>query len=524
MGQEKEQRNSRGLILIQIDGLARFHLKQALKMGKMPFLKKLLTEKRYRIHRLYAGVPSTTPAVQGELFYGIRSIVPAFSFRDRESKKIVRMYEPAAAVKVEKQLRRRGDGLLKGGSSYADIFSGGSRHYSFCTVSFGKDRVFRNVRPAKLPATVTNYLKTIIKSLVLMGFETILAALDFLRGILTGKNFFKELKFIASRIAVTILLRDLAKSSALLDIKNGVPVIHLNFLGYDEHAHRRGPSSRFAYRTLKGIDAAVKEIGSAVRRSKRTEYDVWLYSDHGQEDTTSYYFENGKSLQAAVSGILTDNPAKPLHEDASSDRQGIQSLRSSLLGGRLLQKLFVNLTASQTENDGPTIAAMGPLGHIYLPGQPDADTKRRLGRKLVDDAGIPLVLAADGAGRAIAWSQAGEFFLPQHAAEILGQNHTYRDAVADDLVRLCRHPEAGTFIISGWRPTAKPLSFPVERGAHGGPGRRETDAFVLLPPNAAAGVAGDEKRRYLRIADLRAAVISFLTSRRAATLKKPAEP
>jgi hypothetical protein len=97
--------------------------------------------------------------------------------------------------------------------------------------------------------------------------------------------------------------------------------------------------------------------------------------------------------------------------------------------------------------------------------------------------------------------------------------------VADDLISLCRHPDAGTFIISGWRPQAKPLSFPVERGAHGGPGRRETDAFVLLPPKAAAAVAGFEKRNYLRIADLRrAAAISLLMSRRAGTLKKPAGP
>jgi hypothetical protein len=507
----KPNNRQRGLILIQIDGLAEFHLEQALKTGRLPFLKKLLAQKRYRIHPLYPGVPSTTPAVQGELFYGVRAVVPAFSFRDHESKKIVRMYDPAAAAQIEQRLRRRGDGLLKGGSSYSDIFSGESRHDGFCTVSFDKDRLFRKFRPAKIPAVAANYLKTIIKSLFLMGLEAVLALVDFFRGILTGKNLFKEMKFIASRIAVTILLRDLAKSRALLDIKNGVPVIHLNFLGYDEHAHRRGPSSRFAYWTLKGIDAAVKELWNAAARSKARKYDVWVYSDHGQEDTTSYYAENGKSLQEAVTAILTRNQPQPAQPQTSSDRKGIQSLRSSLVGGRFLQKLFVNLSAPQTQNDGPAVAAMGPLGHIYLPGPTGLDEKRRLARKLVESAGIPLVLAGEEQGRVIAWNPSGEFFLPEHAAQIVGRNHQYREAVAEDLIRLCRHPDAGTFIISGWRPAAKPLSFPVERGAHGGPGRRETDAFALLPPNA-IGPAVMEKRRYLRIADLREAVNRFLKS------------
>ena len=59
MEKNKKKKDSRGLILIQIDGLARFHLKQALKTGRLPFLTKLLNDKGYRIHSLYSCVPST---------------------------------------------------------------------------------------------------------------------------------------------------------------------------------------------------------------------------------------------------------------------------------------------------------------------------------------------------------------------------------------------------------------------------------------------------------------------------------
>jgi hypothetical protein len=511
MVENKKQKDSRGLILIQIDGLARFHLKRALDTGRLPFLTKLLNDRGYRIHPLYSGLPSATPAVQGELFYGVKSIVPAFSFRDHQSGKIFRMYDPDAAVEIENRLQRQDSGLLEGGSAYAGIFSGGSQLYHFCTVSFGKNRFFRNLHPTNIPIAVSAYLKTLVKSLFLMGVEAGLGLVDFFRGISTGKNFLKELKFIASRIAVTILLRDLVKTSAVLDTKSGVPVIYLNFLGYDEHAHRRGPSSGFAYWTLKGIDAAIREIWKAARRSKQKAYDIWVYSDHGQEGTISYRFETGRSIQEAVSAVLTKHVTLTSQKDtSSSDHRGVQSLRSSLLGGRLLPKLFVRLNHSHIKTDEPMITAMGPLGHIYLPRQPDAEEKRHLGRMLVEKAAIPLVLAVDGSGRVIAWNQSGEFILPDQAADIIGRDHPYRQAVTDDLITLCRHRDVGVFIISGWRPHAKPLSFPVERGSHGGPGRQETDAFALLPPNATVMVDGDHNRDFLRIGDLRQAAISFL--------------
>jgi hypothetical protein len=239
-------------------------------------------------------------------------------------------------------------------------------------------------------------------------------------------------------------------------------------------------------------------------------YDVWVYSDHGQEDTISYRLETGRSLQEAVSTVFRERAATPVPDDSvSSEHRGIQSLRSALVGGRLLQKFFVGLTRSHNESEGVTIAAMGPLGHIYLSRKPGTAEKKHLGRMLVKRAAIPLVLAVDGSGRVIAWNEFGKFYLPDHAVDIIGRDHPYLQAVTADLIGLCRHPDAGIFIISGWRPHAKPLSFPIERGSHGGPGRRETDAFALLPAGTVASADGRHDRGYLRIADLRQATITF---------------
>src|SRR5690554_6447216 len=68
-----------GLLMIQIDGLSRHEFDAALRMGELPFLAELIDREHYDVHSLYSGLPSSTPAVQAELFYGVRCAVPAFS-------------------------------------------------------------------------------------------------------------------------------------------------------------------------------------------------------------------------------------------------------------------------------------------------------------------------------------------------------------------------------------------------------------------------------------------------------------
>jgi hypothetical protein len=115
-----------GLVLIQIDGLSYRQLENAFRGGRMPFLARLHGKEGHRLHRLYSGMPSSTPAVQGELFYGIKGVVPAFSFQDRQTGEIRRMFDPDSAAMVERALLEQGDPLLKGGSSYSNIFTGGA--------------------------------------------------------------------------------------------------------------------------------------------------------------------------------------------------------------------------------------------------------------------------------------------------------------------------------------------------------------------------------------------------------------
>jgi hypothetical protein len=100
---------------LTIDGLSREQFTNAIENRRMPFLQSLIENKVCKTHSRYSGLPSSTPAVQEELFYGIRSAVPAFQFVDHCTGEHRVMFDQFTASHTEERLAAQGVGLLKGG-------------------------------------------------------------------------------------------------------------------------------------------------------------------------------------------------------------------------------------------------------------------------------------------------------------------------------------------------------------------------------------------------------------------------
>lgn len=502
-----------GLVMVQVDGLSYARLNCALERGEMPFLHRFIKREHYRLRRMYAGVPATTAAFQGELFYGVKAVVPGFNFQDSASGKIVRMVEPAVAAGVERNLEENGgEPLLKEGSSYSNNYTGGAAEPHFCPSSMGWGPSLRRANPLLVGLLILSNAWSFVRIAVLLLLELVLAVQDMLRGLFNGYDFIKELKFVPTRVAISILLRELVTIGAKIDVARGLPVIHLNLLGYDEQAHRRGPSSLFAHWTLKGIDDAIARIWRAAQRSSHRQYDVWVYSDHGQEEVKPYHLLHGRSIKDAVTAVFADHDInaglQPVPRGVQAQR-GIQTQRVRQLGGNRIQRLFPvsgQLRGDQG-NGHVTVAGMGPVGFVYYDRELDATTRDSIARSLANTARIPLVLTRDGAERVTAWTDSGRYSLPRQGAEVLGSDHPFLEEATRELITLCHHPDAGDFILSGWRAGATPCSFVTENGGHGGAGPEETSAFVLVPgdvPLPEGANAG------LRATDLRHAALHFL--------------
>jgi len=496
-----------GLVMIQIDGLSRAKIEKALANNKMPFLKRLLENNFYKLHTHYPGMPSSTPSVQGELFYGVKQIVPGFAFLDRKSGKVFRMYESEAVLEIERRLALKGEGLLEGGSSYSNIFRGGAQESHFCVTSLGWDQLWRDVNPFKSFILALTHIPSMARVFVFMALEFAMGIFDFLRGLFSDESFIKEFQFIYVRALICILLRDLASMGAKIDIARGLPIVHLNLIGYDEVAHNRGPASPAAFWSLKGIDRAIAKIYRDALHSPHRSYDIWIYSDHGQEDSVSYAVKYKKSVEDAVAEVLKGFEATFDLEHTDKNVERLQ--RVSFLGLSFKKK---NNGAAKDDKAGSpdkklVVTAFGPKGDIYLPRRMHKEELHRFARELVNKANIPVVMVPEEPGKVRAWTEEGEFTLPRDAKKILGEGHPNLARLTEDLINLCHHHDAGDLIFMGSRPGHRPMTFPVEHGSHAGPGLEETSGFALLPGDV---VLRKREEAYLTPLDLRFAALRFL--------------
>ncbi len=501
---EQASPESPGLVLIQIDGLARIQFERALKKGRMPFMHELMRSHGYKLHSHYSGLPSSTPAVQAEIMYGVECAVPAFDFHDVRTGAYRCMFESESASLMEDVLERQGQPLLAGGSAYCDIYTGGADESHFCASRLGWNSIRARLNPLRAAAIVVLYFDAIIRIAGLIVLELFLTLFDFFRGTMSGFRMKSELFMVPARVVVSIVMREWSTLGAEVDIVRGLPVVQINYLGYDEQSHRRGPSSRYAHWTLKGIDDSIRRLSVASWRGSRRPYRLWIYSDHGQESVIPYAVFTGRSLVAAVKEELATlgiTAYAPWERHTAHGPGRASWMRAKHRGETVEGPAAPSDDSSSPE---PTLTSKGPIAHLYVAeaaSDPERDT---IARALVGHAQIPAVVARDGRDRAVAWTREGRFELPEQTARVLGDKHPFPEAVARDLVCLAQSANAGTLMLLGWRPDDKPLSFPDEYGSHAGPGYHETHGFALLPADAPIAWQG---RDYMRPADLRNAAL-----------------
>jgi hypothetical protein len=472
-----------GLVMIQIDGLSRMQLERGLAEGRMPHLRRLMGREGYRLHSLYSGLPSCTPASQAELFYGVKNAVPAFAFLDPSTGKIVKMFSHGAATGIQKVLAGRGRSLLTGGSSYSNIYDGGALRSSYCACQMGLGSILADLGSLGLLTLLFRHPAGLLRIPGLMAMEGFFGLRDALRAKPRLNMWRREAIFFANRIFVSVCLREMITILAARDIRQKLPVIHVNYLGYDEHAHQRGPGSPTALAHLRNIDAAIFRLARAIRTSGKN-YRCWIYSDHGQESVQSFESATGRTLEAAI-------------EEATGGARVIRM--PQLQGGRPIPEAPARTWL---------VSNPGPLVSLYPSYPLTLERKEAISEALVARARIPLVFHSPEKGRVRAFTPNGWRELPEEGGVILGSGHPFPEECIADLIALCQHPLAGPLIVSGWRPDGTPLSFFSESGSHGGMGREEVHGFALLPPE----VPPPSEKPYFRFLDIREMALSLIST------------
>ena len=493
--------------MLQIDGLSSRRLLQALARGDMPNLKRWLDSRQARLRCIRAASPPSTPVFTAGLLYGARAGVPGFGWYDRTLGRQVRMDLAEDVSALEPALVADRRPLLDGGTSYGTIWPGGADDAFFNVVLFnyGATSTGKIVRNAydKLVSTAAG---AVIAGRVASRFvlELGVGLSDFVRWCRRIHSTRFEWRFLYMRLFVSVIMRDVSTQGAVLDILRGVPRIFIDYLGYDEYAHRRGPDSELALYNLQGIDSAIGRIFAAIKLVPEYHYDVFVFSDHGQLATTPFSRIVGREL----GDFVLDHARATVAEGLSThDVSELVSLRATEFWTRTLPKglrgparLYVDWLRRRVRRlaeesqwqpiDAIEVVSGGSIAHIYFDrGAPERLTLDEIDRR------YPELMAAlehcPAVGLMVARSDDGPIVMYRGGRWRLGDRRALErlepfrrlgyDLLATHLMHAAEGSRYGDLVLYGAYAEAGDVAFDFEFGSHGGIGSDELDQFVLHP-------------------------------------------
>ena len=488
----------RRLLIVQIDGLSRAVLEEALARGRAPFLARLLRQRGYRMAPMSVGLPTSTPAFQMAAMYGVRPDIPGFHYHDKRRRTDVYFPRGGDAAHVEHAQAAGRRGIVSGGGAYGCVFTGGaaSNLLTFAMIKRPSGAgLLRVVSKSVVLAWVV--LKGSVVSIIELGRAILRMVADPLSVSTDGW------KWLAIKIGMSVWLRELFTMAVARDLYAGVPTIYVNYLDYDVVAHAWGPRHRRALRALRRIDASIHRLWRVLRRVPEYRYDLYVLSDHGQATCTSYRrLTGGPPIEQALFDDFFDPAGAPWTPAPESRGRrlaaGLKAYRARRAPG-LFQR-FVNYlerdfprilgeTPEARERAGIRVISAGPNAFVYFLDSPEPLTLEQiearfpaLATKISAAPGIGLVLVRAGSGPFCFWRgrrydlhdlQAGPF-----------ANRPDLERVVEGIRDLMAMPSAGDLVIYGINAPGGDVSFISEIGAHAGPSPDELHTFLIHPRHA----------------------------------------
>ena len=284
----------RRFLIVQIDGLSRAVLERALASGHMRFLKRLLDRRGHKMEPMTVGLPTSTPAFQMAVMYGVRPDIPGFHYYDRERQSDIHFPRAGHAALVEAKQATGRRGILQGGSAYGCVFTGGADNNVFTFASLTRPSG-RGLLAALSPFVVLGWV--CVKSLLRTIIQLVKTMPPFALRPVVG---LQDWRWFRIKIGISVWMREFFTMAVSRDLYAGVSAVYVNYLDYDEAAHAFGPRSRPALVSLRRVDRAIRQIWRVARRVPEHQYDLYILSDHGQAPCKPYRdLTGGQRLERA---------------------------------------------------------------------------------------------------------------------------------------------------------------------------------------------------------------------------------
>ena len=488
----------RRLLIVQIDGLSRAVLEQALARGDMPVLRRLVGRDGHRLSPMTVGIPTSTPAFQMAAMYGVQPDIPGFHYHDKRRRTDIHFPRAGHAAFVEASQAANRPGILQGGSVYGCAFTGGAEHDFF---SFA-----RLTRP-RMPG-----LLRVLSAFVLVAWVAAKCAA------LTATELVRTLGRIARRPRERAVRhgdgsrrrsacrcgrasgsRSRSRATSTTACRRSTSTTSTTTRG----PTRSGPgAARPSRRFARSTDRSGRS-GASLRRVPEYRYDLYVLADHGQASCTPYSaMTGGRRFERAffdeiLAGVAVPEPATfPPRPRRRLDHPAAAAVEAGNLDRRLATLAASTSASSPTSTSASRGSAMGSAWS--RPGRMRSCTSwtrrspcrsrrsRRAGlgcrpcsrRAPASASSWPAprtAPSASGAAKAIASrsSTGGPFAEREDRAVVLR-----------DLATLMAMPSAGDLVVYGIDAPEGHVSFIDEVGAHAGPSPEELHTFIVAPAEA----------------------------------------
>jgi hypothetical protein len=510
----------RRFIIIQIDGLAHRRLKMALEQGQMPFVRRLLQHGIVKETPFFVSLPTSTAAFHAGLFYGCTPDIPAWKYYDKRLKRLIHFPDPGAAALVEAWESDGSTGILKDGTSYGAVFSGDAETTVASFSRIYKPHLGLNWKTIWffIPSLIA--LWVFLKIFALSVYELVYGLTHSLIDLVRRHDKRLSVRKVFYNVFFHVLWRELLTLGVSADIYRGVPRIFVNYLSYDVFAHKYGPSSQFAMRSLKAIDASIKQIYRIARRMRDYNYDIFVISDHGMAKADSFEEVSHMPLDGLLLSTLAAASENKIEDHNPPAVELINTeegtLRRLTMIGRLraavsmlplpLEKLCENYLKKREENllkralvlkdaskllDEVKIVPAGPNVLVYF-----MHTEERVYieeiearypgavERLSAQPGIGVILARDNRGPVFYWQGRKYRVDPNTVSPECPFRHlTYRPLLMRAIGELLEMQSGGDLIIYGNGTGQGTISYLGERGSHAGFTSDELFAFIIYPKN-----------------------------------------
>ncbi len=513
-----------GLIILEIDGLAKDILEEAIEKGYMPTLAKLKNEKTYKIKEWETDLSSQTGASQAGILQGSNKDIVAFRWVEKENNnKIMVSTGLLDAPLIEKRVSD-GKGLLyKNGASRSNLFSGDTDNVLFTYSKMYDIKKFYNRTWYYVYSNPSNF-----------GRILLLCAYDIIRELISRiKHTLKDIKprirrnfqYLIVRACANVYMREINTQTIIGDmVKGEIDIMYSTYLGYDEIAHHSGNRDEDAFNSLKGLDKQFKRIFGAKKYSPK-DYQIIIQSDHGQSNGSTFKQRFNISLKELVHNLLPENmkiygnlssnedhfsqaitfPVENVKNKVKDKTTFVRDIYSDIstkvaskshdileyIKGQEISEDISKKNNKDNLNDAEVIVlASGNLGLIYLTQWKERlnyETIKSLFPKLipglVKHAGIGFILVNSSEYGPLAIGKNGVYFIEEERVE--GENPllNFGENAAKHLLRTNSFKYCPDILVNSFYDTKnnEVAAFEELIGSHGGLGGTQNKPFIMYP-------------------------------------------